>query len=102
MKIIERLNDKIAEEIHDAQSYATMALELKDERKGLADVLFQLSTEEMKHMSMLHNEVVRVIDEYRKTKGEPPAPMMAVYEHEHKKQIQAAKEAKLLQAMYKE
>lgn len=53
-------------------------------------------------MSMLHNEVVKIIDEFRKTKGEPPVPMMAVYEHEHRKQIQAAKEAKLLQSMYKE
>lgn len=102
MILIQTLNDKIAEEIRDAQSYATMALELKDERKGLADVLYQLSTEEMKHMSMLHNEVVKIIDEYRKTKGEPPVPIMAVYEHEHKKQIQASKEAKLLQSMYKE
>ena len=102
MKLIQTLNDKIAEEIHDAQSYAAMALELKDERKGLADVLFQLSTEEMKHMSMLHNEVVKIIDELRKTKGEPPAPMMAVYDYLHQKHIEQAKEAKLLQSMYKE
>lgn len=85
MKLIQTLNDKITEEIHDAQSYAAMALELKDERKSLADVLYQLSNEEMKHMSLLHNEVVKIIDEFRKTKGEPPAPMMAVYDHLHKK-----------------
>jgi rubrerythrin len=102
VKLIQTLNDKIAEEIHDAQSYATMALELKDERKSLADVLYQLSAEEMKHMSMLHNEAVKIIDEFRKTKGEPPAPMMAVYDYLHKKHIEQAKEAKLLQSMYKE
>ena len=102
MEIIQKLNDKISEEIQDAKCYATMALELKDERKSLADVLYQLSNEEMKHMSMLHNEVVKIIDEFRRTKGEPPVLMMAVYEHEHRKQIQAAKEVKLLQSMYKE
>lgn len=51
---------------------------------------------------MLHNEVVKIIDEFRKTKGEPPAQMMAVYDYLHKKHIEQAKEAKLLQAMYKE
>ena len=101
MKLIQTLNDKIEEEIHDAQCYAKMALEWKDERKALADDLYQLSVEEMKHMSILHNNVVKIIDEQRK-KGEPPAAMLAVYEYLHQKHIEQAKEAKLLQSMYKE
>ena len=102
MKIIQKLNDKIAEEIQDAKCYAKMALEYKDERKQMADVLYQISTEEMRHMSLLHNEVVKLIEEYRKTKVEPPASMMAVYEYLHGKHIEAAGEVKALQALYKE
>lgn len=102
MKIIQKLNDKISEEIQDAKCYATMALEYKDERRGLADTLYMISTEEMKHMSLLHNEVVKIIEEYRKKNGEPPAEMLAVYEYLHKKHIEAAGEAKALQALYKE
>ena len=100
MKLIERLSDKISEEIKDANCYAMMALELRDERRPLADMLLTLSSEEMRHESMLHDAVVSIIDEYRRTKGEPPADMLAVYEYLHRKQIEAAAEVKNLHAMY--
>jgi len=45
---------------------------------------------------MIHNQVVKMIDGYRKTVGEPPANMMAVYDYLHKKAIAEAKEVKLL------
>jgi len=102
MKIIRELSERISEEIEDAKSYALLALEEKEEHRSLADTLFTISTEEMRHMQLLHGEVVRLITEYRQTKGEPPADMMAVYEYLHKKQVQGAGEVKALQAMYKE
>lgn len=102
MKIIETLSEKISEEIHDAEAYAKMALKEKDEHRSLADTLYTLSTEEMRHMQLLHGEVVRIITEYRQKSGEPPAAMMAVYDYLHQKQIAEAGEVKALQAMYKE
>lgn len=90
------------EEIHDAHEYAEKALEMRDSDKTLADNLFELSTEEMRHMQVLHGQVTRIISEYRKTHGEPPAAMLAVYDYLHKKQIETAGEVKALQALYKE
>jgi ferritin len=101
MKIIEILSDKITEEIEDATSYAKMAIAQKDDDRSLADDLIAISMEEMNHMSILHQNVVRIIENYRRKTGEPPAAMMAVYDYLHKKQIEAAKEARLLQEMYK-
>jgi len=101
MKIIEKLSEKISEEIHDAKEYASMAIEYRDQYPDLAQTLYSLSLEEMDHMSRLHAEVVKIIDAYRKEKGEPPAAMLAVYDYLHKKQIQAAAEAKNMQAMFK-
>ena len=102
MKIIQTLSEYIEDETQDASKYAKMALEWKDKNRGLADVFFTLSQEEMKHMTMLHGEVVKLIEEHQKTKGEPPADMLAVYEYLHKRQIEHAAEVKQLQAMYRE
>lgn len=102
MKIIEKLSEKISEEIHDAKCYARMALEYKDEYPDLARMLYNLSTEEMEHMGKLHNAVVEIIEDYRKEHGDPPAGMMAVYDYLHKQQIDKATEARTMQAMFKD
>ena len=102
MKLIEKLNDKIEEEIQDARCYIKMALEYKDENRVLAETLYTISTEEMRHMNLLHDQVVRIIEEYRRSNGEPPAEMMAVYEYLHGRNIDAAAEVRAMQAMYKE
>ena len=52
-------------------------------------------------MTILHNEVVRLIEKHRKEHGEPPPAMQAVYDYLHEKQIEKAQEAKNFQAMYK-
>ena len=54
----------------------------------------------MKHMQILHAEVVKIIDEYRKTNGEPPADMQAVYNYLHEKIIEEVKEVKVMQQMF--
>lgn len=53
-------------------------------------------------MQALHSAVVKIIDNYKKTHGEPPAPMLAVYEYLHEKSIDEVKEVRLLQQMYME
>ena len=102
MKIIKTLSDKIKEELCDAKSYAKMALEYKEEYPELSRTLYNLSTQEMEHMNLLHNEVTAIIKKYRETNGEPPANMLAVYDYLHKEQIDKAAEVKVLQNMYKE
>ena len=102
MKLIEELSDKIEEEIEDAESYAKLALEQKDTNKALADVFNKLSGEELGHMTMLHNEVVKIIENYKKTNGEPPANMMDRYEYMNRRHMKDVARVRLLQAMYKE
>ena len=83
MKIIERLSERIEDEICDAKNYAIMALEVRDNYPEVSRILYTISLQEMEHMRMLHDAVTQVIDDYRNKNGEPPEKMLAVYEYLH-------------------
>jgi len=101
MKIIKELSGYIDEEIDGAKTYAENALKYKEERPELARMFYNMSLQEMEHMNELHKQVVDTIQKYRKENGEPPVPMMAVYEYLHERQIAEAAKVKAMQAMFK-
>lgn len=102
MKLIQELEEKIEDEIHDIKEYAKMAIEVKEKHPSLAQTLYNISTQEANHQSMLHAEVVKLIEEHRKMHGEPPAAMMAVYDYLHKKHIEKMAEARRYQEAYRD
>lgn len=101
MKLIKKIEELIEEEIHDQKKYAKMASEVKTENPMLAQLFYNISTQEEGHASALHNEVVKIIEQYRKEHGAPPPAMQAVYEFMHERHIEKAAEAKRYQDLYK-
>ena len=101
MKIIKVLSEMIEDELDGAEEYAKLAIHYKEEHPGLADVLYDISTQEMVHVNRLHDEVVKVIKKYREKHGDPPVEMQAIYDWQHEKQIEEAKEVKILQNHYR-
>ena len=101
MKLIAKLVDRIEDEIGDVKLYAKFASEVKDTHPGIAHVLYTISTQEESHQAALHEQVVKIIEQYRKEHGEPPAAMMAVYEYEHRKMIEKMAEARRYQEIYR-
>lgn len=101
MKLIEKLCDLIDEELGDAEKYAKLALKYREERPAVAEMFHDLSTDEMRHMNMLHGKIVAVIDEYRKQKGEPPAEMTVLYDYLHNKQIERAHAVRACQSAFR-
>ena len=102
MKIIEKLSDMINKEIECAEKYARCALEYKEEYPQIAETFYRISNEKMGHMTLLHTQVVAIIDNYRKTKGEPPEAMQTLYNILHKRNIEQAAAVKGMLALYKE
>lgn len=101
MKIIEVLSEHIEDELHDAQTYAKLALEYKETEPELSQLFYKLSGEEMTHMDALHKRVVMCMEHYRQTHGEPPEGMRALYEFVHKRELAQAGEVKRLHSLYR-
>lgn len=104
MKIIKKLCDLIDEEIHDGKKYAKLALAHKDDDVALAEMFYNLSLEEMKHMNTLHNAVVKVINNVKAEQKDNPKieGMQTIYDLLHERSINKAKEVQILQSMYRE
>ena len=101
MKIIMKLVELIDDELCGAKEYIKLAMHNREEHPGLADTFADLADAEMGHVSKLHEEVTKLIEEVRERDGEPPAGMLAVYDYEHKKQINKASKIKQMISEYR-
>ena len=101
MHIIKCLSEKIEDELEDACEYIDLGLKWKQEEPDTAELFYELSLAEMEHMDKLHQEVVELIEEYRKEHGDPPKEMMTLYDYLHEKHIGKAMRIKVKQGMFK-
>ena len=101
MEIIKELVENIDDELDDAEKYIKLACDHKEDNKTLAELYFLLSNEELKHMNLLHDQVVKIISEYKKT-NPVPETMQMLYDYLHKRQIERVTKIKVLQESYKE
>lgn len=102
MKIIKDLVSMINDELEGAEDYAKAAVEHKESEPAIASTFYEIATQEMHHVNLLHDRVAETIRKHRDHHGEPPAPMMAVYEYLHGKHIDKAAEVKRYLEMYKQ
>ena len=101
MEIIKSLVEKIDDELEDAEKYIKCANKVKDKYPALANAYYKLSTEEMGHVTILHDQVVAIINDYKKT-NEVPANMQALYDYLHARQIKWASKIKAKQDSFKQ
>ena len=100
MEIIRRISEKIDSELEDAEKYIKCAYKVEEDYPELADTYYKLSLEEMNHVALLHEQVVRIINDYKR-EHEVPEAMQVLYDYLHQRQIKWAAKIKAKQEEYK-
>lgn len=102
MKVIKDMSEDIEATLDMAECNIKKAIQYKEECPIAAKSFFNKSVTLMDSLKPQHDAVVALITDYRKEKGEPPAPMMAIYNYLHERHISKAAAIKNLQDMFKE
>lgn len=101
MRLIKHMAEQIEDEVCGVTEYAKDALEYKYSRPQLAEMYYKLANTEYSHVTMLHEAVVKIVEEAN-TKGvEVPQKMKDKWDEEHKEIIEKMAEAKLYLGMYR-
>ena len=95
MRILSDLIEKANDTLEEIEWYAEKAHHLKIENKALADTYIKIAEMHIDIYKMLHERMVAIIAEKRKT-VEPPKEMLALWEYQHQKLIKEFNEAKML------
>lgn len=100
MRIIKCLCEDMEHTLDAAEDSIKSAIMYKNDYPVAAKAFFTKSVALMDSIKPEHDAVVTLIEEYKKEKGEPPAPMMAIYNYMHERHINKAAAIKTLQDMY--
>ena len=87
MKVIECVSEDIEATMDMAEENVKAAIMYKNDYPAVSKSFYNKSVMLMDSIKSQHDSVVALIDAYRKEKGEPPAPMMAIYDYVHKRHI---------------
>lgn len=101
MKEIKCLVEDIKDELEGAEHYAKLALQYKHTDRQLADVYAKLAGVESEHVTILHDQVVRLIKEHKEEGNDIPPAMQAVYDWEHEKMIDNITRVRSIISMYR-
>ena len=101
MKEIKCLVEDIKDELEGAEHYAKLALQYKHTDRQLADIYAKLAGVESEHVTVLHDQVVRLIKEHKEEGNDIPPAMQAVYDWEHEKMIDNLTRVRSIISMYR-
>lgn len=101
MKMLTHLIDKADETMDEIEWYAEKAHHLKSENKPLADAYIKVAEMHITIYGILHDQMVNLIEKYKKEGNEPPREMMAIWSYEHEKLMKEFEQMKYMVDDYK-
>lgn len=98
---VEMLERRVAEEMHDAEEYAALALEYKKTDAELAQVFFTLSSEELRHATMLHEQAWRLVAARGNASDAESVAARAVYDYTTRRNVADMQDVSALHARFR-
>ena len=100
MRVIKDMSEDIEKTLDMVECNIKKAVEYKLDFPLAAQAFYNKSVALMGTIKGQHDAVVALIEAYRKEKGDPPEPMMAIYNYMHERQIGQAAAIKNLQDQF--
>lgn len=100
MQVIKCLCEDIEATLDAAEEDIKYAIQYQIDFPIASKAFYTKSIMLMDTIKPQHDAVTALIAAYRKEKGEPPAPMMAIYNYMHERHMNKAAAIKNLQEMY--
>ena len=92
----------IDDELADAMKYAEKAMHCKGMNVPMAELFYSLSVEEIKHKNMLHNQLVKEMQNFIEENPEKELEVNAVYEVLNERQVEWENSIRTYQSSYRE
>lgn len=101
LKIIQRITKSMKKRLCLAEYDIDFALRYKDEYPEIAKNHYNLSIEEMNRFKIQHDNVVQIINNFKKEGHEVPEGMQYLYDYLHNEYMEWASKIKAKQDMFK-
>ena len=102
MDRLKLLYSLIDDELADSMKYGEKAMKYKDTNHAMAELFYSLSLEEMKHKNMLHNQLVKEMQECIALHGDKESEIHAVYDVMNERQVEWENSIRNYQAAYRD
>lgn len=102
MESLKLLFSLIDDELADSMKYGEKAMRYKDTEPAMAELFYSLSLEELKHKSMLHNQLVKEMQNYIALHSEKEEEVKAVYDVLNERQVEWENSIRTYQSAYRE
>ena len=101
MERLKLLFSLIDDELADSMKYGEKAMHYKDTEPAMAELFYSLSLEELKHKSMLHNQLIKEMQSCIALHPEKEQEINAVYDVLNERQVEWENSIKMYHSSYR-
>ena len=101
MERLKLLFSLIDDELADSMKYGEKAMHYKDTDPAMAELFYSLSLEELKHKSMLHNQLVKEMNECIENDPDKEESINAVYDVLNEREVEWENSVRMYHSTYR-